>query len=64
MPGHSQHPDTAVASPGQRRLPTITMLSRLNHTPDPLAVYASQPALLPVSRKTRFRLVASSTGRD
>ena len=45
--------------PSKRRWPSQLVISRLYHAALALAVYASRPGSLQVSRKTRFRLVAS-----
>jgi hypothetical protein len=60
--GHSCAPDAAFHSfnsVGSRQY----QISRLNHAAHTLAVYASQPGLIPGPRKTRFRLLASFAGR-
>jgi hypothetical protein len=55
--------DSAPALKPRRRLPAL-WISRLDRTASALAVYASQSGVTPDPRKTRFRLPASSTGRD
>jgi len=56
-------PQTRPPLKPRRRQPALP-ISRLYCTALALAVYASQCRVAPAPRKTRFRLPASSTGRD
>jgi len=67
-PGRTRGPGHVARGRGPRVKPnrrlTALRISRLNRTASALAVYASQSEVALRPRKTRFRLPASSTGRD